>query len=76
MPTKPNSKKIYLPNERTGYAPEKHSLVSHGKVEGPSSPLPSTVEDDIVVNNIAYMEFDYTEQPEVDLEIDTNAPSK
>ncbi len=36
MPTKPNKKKIYLPNERTGYAPEKHSLVSHGKVEGPS----------------------------------------
>lgn len=71
MPTKPNSKKIYLPNDRTGYAPKKHALISHGKVDSEPSPLPSTVEDDIVVNNIAYMEFDYTEQPELDNESDT-----
>ena len=68
MSTKSSKKNTYLPNERTGYAPEEHALISHGKVEGPSSPLPSTVEDPIVVNNIAYMEFDYTEQPESDLD--------
>lgn len=57
-----NNKNIYLPEHRTGYAPEAHSLISHGKVEGPSSILPSTVEDPIVVNNISNAEFDYTEQ--------------
>ena len=63
-----NNKKPYLPDDRTGYAPEEHALISHGKIEGPSTPLPSTVEDDIVVNNISYMEFDYTEQPDLDLD--------
>ncbi|MGG7213516.1 hypothetical protein ACQPUY_07840 [Clostridium nigeriense] len=63
-----NNKNNYLPKDRTGYAPEKHALISHGKIEGPSSPLPSTVEDAIVVNNISNMEFDYTEQPDLDLE--------
>lgn len=63
-----NKKNVYLPDERTGYAPEEHALISHGKIEGPSSPLPSTVEDAIVVNNISNMEFDYTEQPDLDLE--------
>ena len=52
---------VYLPKMRTGYAPEPHTLISHGKIEEPSSPLPSTVEDDIVVNNISNAEFDYTE---------------
>ncbi|MCI6691843.1 MULTISPECIES: hypothetical protein [unclassified Clostridium] len=59
-----NNKNAYLPEERTGYAPEPHTLISHGKLEGPSSPLPSTVEDPIVVNNISNAEFDYTEQPD------------
>lgn len=57
-----HNKNEYLPKERTNYAPEPHDLISHGKIEGPSSPLPSTVEDDIVVNNISNAEFDYTEQ--------------
>ena len=65
-----NNKNVYLPDERTGYAPEAHSLISHGKTEGPPSMLPNTVEDDIVVNNISNMEFDYTEQPELDLDDD------
>lgn len=65
-----NKKNVYLPDERTGYSPEAHSLISHGKIEGPSSMLPNTVEDDIVVNNISNMEFDYTEQPELDLDDD------
>ena len=33
-----NNKNAYLPEERTGYAPEPHTLISHGKLEGPSSP--------------------------------------
>lgn len=61
MSTNKDKTNIYLPKMRTGYAPEAHSLISHGKVEEPSSPLPSTVEDDIVVNNISNAEFDYTE---------------
>ncbi|WP_066890317.1 hypothetical protein [Clostridium nigeriense] len=65
-----SKKNVYLPDERTGYAPEPHSLISHGKIEAPSTMLPNTVEDDIVVNNISYMEFDYTEQPELDLDDD------
>lgn len=67
MATKLDRKKAYLPNDRTGYAPEKHSLISHGKTDSEPSSLPSTVTDDIVVNNISYGEFDYTEQPELDL---------
>ncbi|MDV4150705.1 hypothetical protein R0131_07630 [Clostridium sp. AL.422] len=58
-------KNDYLPGYRTNYIPEEHALISHGKTEGPSSPLPSTVEDPIVVNNISNVEFDYTEQPDV-----------
>lgn len=59
-----NSKKksVYLPNERTNYSPPKHALVSHGKTEKPSTMLPSTILDDIVVNNISNVEFDYTEE--------------
>ena len=57
-----SKKNVYLPDERTGYAPEPHSLISHGKIEAPSTMLPNTVEDDIVVNNISNAEFDYTEQ--------------
>ena len=55
-----DNKNVYLPNERTGYKPEKHSLVSQSP-EGISTQLPSPVEDPIVVNNIASQEFDYTE---------------
>ena len=62
MPNIENSKNVYLPKDRTGYAPEPHSLISHGKIEGPSSMLPSPVVDDIVANNISNAEFDYTEE--------------
>ncbi|MBQ6819831.1 MAG: hypothetical protein IJO26_00875 [Clostridium sp.] len=61
MSKKSFKKRPYLPKERTGYAPEKHALISYGKDKTTSTPLPNTVEDPIVVNNIAYMEFDYTE---------------
>jgi len=65
-----NNKTAYLPEHRTGYAPEPHALISHGKTEKPSSMLPSTVEDAIVVNNISNAEFDYTEQPDLPLDND------
>lgn len=67
MATKLNRTGSYLPNNRTGYAPEEHNLISRGKTHSEPSPLPSPVTDDIVVNNISYGEFDYTEQPELDL---------
>lgn len=53
--------KTYLPRERTNYEPPKHALESCSP-EGITSKLPSPVTDDIVVNNIATSEFDYTDQ--------------
>lgn len=61
----------YLPNARTGYKPEAHSLESNSP-EGITSKLPSPVEDDIAVNNIACQEFDYTEKSYVDSILETN----
>lgn len=55
--------KVYTPKLRTGYKPEKHDLISYGKTIPNYSRLPSPVTDDIVVNNISYMEFDYIEEP-------------
>lgn len=63
------NKKEYLPRERDGYEPEAHSLISKSP-KGVNTPLPNVVEDDIVVNNIACMEFNYTEQPYFDPESD------
>ncbi|AYE34018.1 hypothetical protein [Clostridium septicum] len=61
----------YLPTERTNYKPPKHALESHGKTSGVTK-LPSNVEDPIVVNNIANMEFDYTEHVDVDKDLNVN----
>ncbi|WP_066674999.1 hypothetical protein ACT1UF_14120 [Clostridium septicum] len=61
----------YLPTERTNYKPPKHALESHGKTIGVTK-LPSNVEDPIVVNNIANMEFDYTEHVDVDKDLNVN----
>ena len=66
-----NKNNVYLPRERTGYEPSKEDLVSKSP-EGVDTPLANTVEDQIVVNDIACYEFDYTEEPYVDSEIDTN----
>lgn len=66
----PKKKNAYLPRERDGYEPASHYLVSKSP-RGVNTKLPSTVEDDIVVNNIACMEFNYTEQPYYDPEEDT-----
>lgn len=66
-----NPQSQYLPDMRTGYSPTKSDLVSSSP-EGITTTLANTVTDDIVVNNIAWQEFDYTEEPYVDSELDTN----
>ena len=48
--------KPYLPNLRSWYEPP----------EGIDTILPNPAEDPIVVNNISYMEFDYTNSPMLD----------
>lgn len=62
---------VYLPRERAYYEPSDEALVSHSP-EGIDTKLANTVEDPIVVNNIVCNEFDYTEEPNIDSEIDTN----
>lgn len=54
--------KPYLPHVRSWYEPSEEQLVSKSP-EGVNTMLPNPVEDPIVVNNISYMEFDYTEDP-------------
>ena len=51
--------KPYLPNLRSWYEPSEESL-------GIDTILPNPAEDPIVVNNISYMEFDYTNSPMLD----------
>lgn len=55
-----NNNKEYAPKERTYYKPTSEDLISKSP-DGFDTILPNTVTDDIVVNNIAYQEFDYTE---------------
>lgn len=62
------SDKIYLPSEKTGYAPTKEDLVSYAP-DGSSTKLPNTVTDPIVVNNIANVEFDNTEHFDINEDI-------
>lgn len=66
--SKDKNYKPYTPDLRTGYSPSKHDLISKGKIKKPDTLLPNTVTDDIAVNNISYSEFDYTEQPELDID--------
>lgn len=60
---------VYLPNVRSYYEPNKESLISKSP-EGLDTTLANTVEDSIVVNNIACNEFNYTDDLEADSEID------
>ena len=53
---------VYLPRVRSYSEPDKEYLISKSP-EGVDTKLANTVEDPIVVNNIAYSEFDYTEDP-------------
>lgn len=61
----------YLPRERAWYKPEKGSLVSEAP-DGSKTKLPNPLKDPIVCNNIATSEFDYTEGPYLDDELDLN----
>lgn len=55
-----NQKAPYLPKLRTGYSPSDTAINS---VSGTDKDihLPNPATDPIVVNNIAYQEFDYTQ---------------
>lgn len=55
-----NKDKPYLPKVRTCYSPNENEIKSYSK-NGDSTSLPNPAVDDIVVNNIAWQEFDYTE---------------
>ena len=52
--------KTYLPKNRTFYPATKGNLKSYAP-NGNYTILPNPAEDPIVVNNIAWQEFDYTE---------------
>lgn len=66
------NKKPYLPAVRTGYEPSKNDLISSSP-KGVTTKLTNPVTDAITVNNIAWLEFDYTEKPYMDDDIDTNS---
>lgn len=55
-----NKKSPYLPKVRTCYHPTEGEIKSYSP-EGDSINLPNPATDPIVVNNIAWQEFDYTE---------------
>jgi hypothetical protein len=52
--------KFYLPKIRTGYILKDEKLRSFSP-KGDSTFIPNPATDPIVVNNIAWQEFDYTE---------------
>lgn len=55
-----SSNKPYLPKARTDYHPTKESIENNVEEELDIN-LPNPANDPIVVNNIAWQEFDYTE---------------
>ena len=55
-----NKKTPYLPRVRTCYHPKQNELRSFAP-DGSSTPLANPAVDPIVVNNIAWQEFDYTQ---------------
>lgn len=55
-----NKKTPYLPKVRTSYSPTENEIKSYSP-NGDSTMLPNPANDDIVVNNIAWQEFDYTD---------------
>ncbi len=61
----------YLPRVRSWYKPDKDDLTSEAP-DGSYTKLPNPLRDDIVSNNIACNEFDYTEGPYLDDELDLN----
>lgn len=61
----------YLPRARAWYKPDKDDLTSEAP-DGSYTKLPNPLKDAIVSNNIACPEFDYTEGPYLDDELDLN----
>lgn len=55
-----NQKSPYLPKVRTGYHPSNSAVNSVSGTDKDIN-LPNPATDPIVVNNIAYQEFDYTQ---------------
>lgn len=55
-----NITQTYLPKMRTDYTPSDESVESATGVDFPIN-MPNPATDSIVVNNIAYQEFDYTQ---------------
>lgn len=55
-----STKKTYLPKARTDYHPTKDSIENQVEKEAGIN-IPNPANDPIVVNNIAWQEFDYTE---------------
>jgi hypothetical protein len=55
-----NIEQTYLPKMRTDYTPSDESVESATGVDFPIN-MPNPAVDPIVVNNIAYQEFDYTQ---------------
>ncbi|MDR5588487.1 MULTISPECIES: hypothetical protein [Clostridium] len=56
-----NEKSPYLPKVRTDYYPTQSKIESVSEDGSVAISLPNPAVDDIVVNNIASMEFDYTQ---------------
>lgn len=54
------NKHVYLPDARTSYYPKEEEIMSFAP-DGSYTTLPNPAVDNIVVNNIACQEFDYTE---------------
>lgn len=65
-----NIEQAYLPKMRTDYTPSDESVESATGVDFPIN-MPNPAVDSIVVNNIAYQEFDYTEDMTVSEEPDS-----
>ncbi|MEW8956342.1 hypothetical protein [Clostridium sp.] len=57
---KNHKEKVYLPKERYYLEQEPTNRRSYSKDRKTYSRMPDNVTDDIVANNIAYQEFDYT----------------
>lgn len=55
--------KNYPPNDRTFLKPKEHELYSKGANGEINAKLPNPVTNDVVANNIATSEFDYTHVP-------------
>ncbi|MGN2368664.1 hypothetical protein ACTFJW_01195 [Clostridium cagae] len=68
-----NEKSPYLPKVRTDYHPTQDKIESVSEDGSVAVNLPNPAVDDIAVNNIASMEFDYTQDMESSEAFDLNS---